>query len=77
MNKQDLQLTAARFMVDSKMSKSAKLQMLQFIKNEATEEQLMVILMDGKIERLDEQGAQVAKDRFYASKASDKAKTKK
>jgi len=69
MNINDLKLNAAGFVVDSKMSKPAKLQMLKFIQHEATEEQLMVILLDGKIEVLDEQASEIVRDRFAVNEA--------
>ena len=67
METKDLKLTSANFVVESDMSKPAKLQMLNFIQNEATDYQLMALLLDGEIVDLDEQAEQVVEDRFLAN----------
>lgn len=64
MNKQDLQIFLGHSIVESKMSKAAKLQMLEFIQHEADMHQLMCLIMDGKIVKLDEQARQIVEDRF-------------
>jgi len=68
MKRQDIQLFVANRVMESKMTKLAKLQMLNFIK-EATEGQLMALALDGKITSLDEQAEQVVKDRFNTNKS--------
>jgi hypothetical protein len=62
-----LKLIIGEKVVESKMSKDAKLQMLQFIQHEAEEYQLMAIVLDGGIVKLDEQAQQIVIDRFNAS----------
>ena len=66
MKKLDLQIQCGSYVTESKMSKSAKLQLLNFIQKEATEEQLMSLYLDGKIVKLDEQAKEVVRDRFEA-----------
>lgn len=57
-------LVAAKFVVESNLSKVAKQQMLKFIKKEATDSQIKALLMDGKIVKLDEQSEKIVNDRF-------------
>ena len=71
MDKQ-LRIIAAEMIVESKLSKSAKFQLLNFIKEEATDAQVKVLLMDGKIVQLDEQAEQIVNDRFEISEAGGK-----
>lgn len=63
MDKQ-LRLLAGEIIVESEMTTSAKLQLLNFIKEEATDAQVKALLMDGKIVKLDEQAEDVVNDRF-------------
>jgi len=60
----DLRLYAAEVVVSSKMSKPAKIQMLEFIQKEATDVQVKALLLDGKIVKLDEQAEGIINDRF-------------
>jgi hypothetical protein len=60
----ELRVFAGQIVVESKMSKAAKLQMLNFIKEEATDAQIKALLMDGKIVKLDEQAEEIVNDRF-------------
>jgi len=71
MDKQ-LRIIAAEMIVDSKLSKSAKFQLLNFIKEEATDAQVKALLMDGKIIHLDEQAEEIVNDRFELSEAGGK-----
>jgi hypothetical protein len=64
MESNDLKITAGSFIVDSELSKLAKLQMLNFIQHEASNHQLMSLLLDGEIVELDEQAEQIIEDRF-------------
>jgi hypothetical protein len=59
-----LKLFAATVVVESKLSKVAKKQMLSFIKNEATVPQIKALLMDGKIVQLDAQAEEIVHERF-------------
>ena len=68
MKTKDLKLTSASYVIESKMSKSAKLQMLNFIQNEASDYQLMALLLDGKIIELNEQEKKRIKIRFENNK---------
>ena len=63
MDKQ-LRLLAGMIVVESKMSKQSKIQLLNFIKEEASDAQVKALLMDGKIVQLDEQAEEIVNDRF-------------
>lgn len=65
----DIRLYAAEIVTLSRMSKSAKLQMLEFIQNEASDAQIKALLMDGKIVKLDEQAEEIVNERFKVSEA--------
>jgi len=73
MDKQ-LRLLAAKIVVESKMSKGAKLQLLNFIKEEASDAQVKALLMDGKIVQLDEQTEEIVNDRFDNHPINEKRK---
>ena len=68
MDKQ-LRVLAAHIVVESNLSKSAKIQMLNFIKEEATDAQIKALLLDGKIVHLDEQAEDIVNERFSVSEA--------
>lgn len=59
-----LRIIAAAMIVESKLSKASKQQLLNFIKEEATDSQVKALLMDGKIVKLDEQAGEIVNDRF-------------
>jgi len=71
MENKDLKHYAGTVVVESKLSKASKLQMLEFLKTASTP-QVKVFIMDGKIAKLDEQSEQIANDRFevYKEEAS-------
>ena len=62
-----LRLTAAYFVKESTMTKAAKLQVMNFLQNEATDAQVMALLLDGEIQTLDEMAEIVVYDRFDAA----------
>ncbi len=66
MDKQ-LRMMAAQIVVESKLSKAAKIQMLNFIKEDATDAQVKALLLDGKIVQLDEQAEEIVNKRFELS----------
>ena len=68
MDKQ-LRIIAGDIVVESKLSKSAKLKVLKFIQTEATDAQIKIFFMDGKIVKLDEQAEAIVNDRFEVSEA--------
>ena len=68
MKTKNLKITAGYIVTESKLSKPAKLQLLNFIQNEASDEQLMALMLDGKIVKLDEQAKEIVKERFKNSK---------
>lgn len=69
MDKQ-LRIIAGAIVTESKLSKGAKLQLLNFIQKEATELQIKALLLDGKIlTKIDEQTEQIIEDRFKISEA--------
>lgn len=69
-----LRILAGSIVTESKLSKPAKLQLLQFIQKEATVAQIKVLLMDGEIINLDKQAEEIVSARFEASGAGDRVK---
>ena len=68
MSDQKLRKVAAETIVtNSSLSRSSKLQLLNFVENEATEYQVMAFLLDGTIVQLDEQAENIVEDRFNCS----------
>lgn len=63
MDKQ-LRIIAGGIVGESKLSKQAKIQMINFIKSEATDAQIKALLMDGNIVQLDEQAEEIVNARF-------------
>ena len=63
-----LKVAAAFAVTKSKMTNEAKLQLLKFIRKEATEAQIKALLLDGAIVTLDEQAEEIVNSRFSASK---------
>ncbi|MFW9871875.1 MAG: hypothetical protein ACFFG0_02150 [Candidatus Thorarchaeota archaeon] len=60
-----LRILAGTIVADSKLSKEAKRQLLNFIQNEASDHQIKALLLDGKIlAKIDEQAAEVIEARF-------------
>ncbi len=73
-----LRLIAAVMIAESNLSKGIRLQLLNFIEGQATDAQVKVLLMDGKIMNLDEQAEEIVNDRFPMSEAGGKvAQTRK
>ena len=68
MDKQ-LRIIAGGIVIESKLSKQAKTQMINFIQKEATDAQVKALLMDGNIVQLDEQAEDIVNDRFKISEA--------
>jgi hypothetical protein len=64
----DLKLLAGFMVYESKISKAAKLQLLNFI-SEASEPQVKSFILDGKITSLDRQAEKVVNERFIVSEA--------
>ncbi len=73
MESTDLKIAAGSIITESKMSKATKLQLLNFVQNEATDHQIMALMLDGKVVKLDEQAEQVVEDRFKVSKLNELA----
>ena len=71
MDKQ-LRLITAEMILSSDLPKQAKIQMLNFVKEEATDAQVKALLMDGKIIPLDEISEEVVNARFELSEAGGK-----
>lgn len=65
--KEILQLICGKMVVASKLTKEAKLQMLEYVQHQASESQLKLLLLDGKIAKLDEQTEAIVNDRFKIS----------
>jgi hypothetical protein len=66
-----LRVTAAYFIKESKMTKAAKLQLMNFLEDEATDPQVMALILDGKIQGLDEMAEEIVNDRFKAFDISE------
>jgi len=64
MDSKKLKILTGSVITKSKLSKAARLQLLNFVQNEATDYQVMALLLDGKILILDEQAEQIVEDRF-------------
>ena len=62
----ELKLFAAESVRDSKMTKAAKIQLMNFIEHDATDAQIKALIMDGKVTQLDELAEQVVQDRWAA-----------
>jgi hypothetical protein len=61
-----LRITAAYAVKESDLTKAAKLQIMNFLQNEATDAQVMALLLDGEIQVLDEMAETIVYDRFDA-----------
>jgi hypothetical protein len=59
-----LKIVAGKIVIESKLPKDAKHQLLNFIQHEASEYQLKLLLLDGKVDNLSEEGKQIVNDRF-------------
>lgn len=65
-----LKILAGDIVTGSKISKSAKLQILNWLQNEATEVQIKTMLLDGEpFAELDEQAEEIVNKRFEVSEA--------
>lgn len=72
----ELKLMNANVVYESKLPNEAKIQLLNFIKNEASEVQLKALLLDGKIiPNVDEVTEHVINDRFAVSEAGGRIAT--
>ena len=60
----NLKIKAGHIISKTKLTKETKLQLLNFIQNEATDPQIKCLLMDGEIVQLDEQAEEIVNDRF-------------
>jgi len=68
-NSKSLKILAGKNIINkNNISKYSKLQLLNFIKEEASNSQIMALILDGKIIKLDEQAEKIVEDRFYCSK---------
>lgn len=62
----ELRLFAAESVAGSRLSKAAKLQLMNFIEHDASDAQIKALIMDGKVTQLDELAEQVVHDRWTA-----------
>ena len=62
-----LRVTAAYFIKEANMSKAAKLQLMNFLENQASDAQVMVLLLDGEICQLDKMAEEIVYDRWDAA----------
>ena len=65
-----LKIYAGKAVVESKLGKESKRQLLKFIQHEASDHQVMTLILDGKVTKLDEQATKIVEDRFECSKYS-------
>jgi len=59
-----LRITAAYCIKESKLTKAAKLQLMNFLENEASDAQVMALILDGKVQVLDEMAEEIVNDRW-------------
>ena len=71
----ELKKLASIFISESKLSESTKKQFFEFINNEATDIQIKSLLLDGKINKVDEQGKALLEKRFKISEAGGRIAT--
>ncbi len=62
-----LRVTAAYFIKESNITTAAKLQLMNFLENQATDAQVMALLLDGRVQALDEMAEDIVYDRFKSS----------
>ena len=67
MNKQSLQFLTGAIITESKMPKDSKKQLLNFVEGEATEHQLMSMLLDGEVKPVSEDEKDLIEDRFTSN----------
>jgi hypothetical protein len=72
MKKTELQIFLGERITKSKLPKEAKLQILNYVQNEADIHQLMLLALDGKITAINNDDTKkIIEDRFNASKLSE------
>jgi hypothetical protein len=69
-----LRVLAAYFIKESDMTKAAKLQLMNFLENEATDAQVMALMLDGEVQKLDEMAEQIVYDRWDAAMLDEEIK---
>lgn len=70
MNK-ELRLLAAEIIVSSRLSKSSKLQLLNFVKEDASDAQVKALLLDGEVVYLDKEAEKIVNARFEQSSLNE------
>jgi hypothetical protein len=70
----ELRFMAAFLVRESDISKAAKLQIINFLENEASDAQVMVLLLDGEVQALDEMAENIVYDRWDAAMLSEKGR---
>jgi len=75
-NKSSLQLMSGLIVTESKLPKSSKKSMLNFIQKEASKHQLMFLLLSGKIRNLNEKEKKVVEWKFKKSEWAPVAEEK-
>jgi hypothetical protein len=69
MNINNLKITCGEIIVNAKLTKESKLQLLNFVQVEADEHQLKVFLLDGEIiTKADKEAKEIIDQRFEQSK---------
>ena len=69
----NLKIVAGYVVSESKMTKATKIQLLNFIKKEATIPQVKALLMDGEIVSLDKEAEKIVNVRFENSVIKSKS----
>lgn len=72
LNKVVLRTYTAERVVKSQLSPESKHQLLNFIQHEASDAQIITMLLDGRIVKIDEEAEKIAMDRFVCSKHYNK-----
>lgn len=67
METKGLKVFCGETIAESELSKEAKLSLLNFVQHEADQYQLMALILDGRVTKLDEDAKQIVEDRFNAS----------
>lgn len=67
LDKINLKITAGKIVTESKLTKPAKKQLINFIEKEASDHQLMALLLDGEVTQVNDESKEILEQRFYNS----------
>ena len=69
LNRINLKITAGQIVTESKLTRPAKKQLINFIEKEASDHQLMALLLDGEVTQVNDESKEILEQRFYNSEA--------